>query len=338
MHAVMSALDPVRIGCLGAARIAPAALVYPAHVRGDVELIAVAARDEARATAFAAQHGFAEALPDYDSVVSHPDIDLIYNPLPIDAHAPWTLKALEAGKHVLCEKPFAMNANEARAMIDAATRNGRRVIEAFHHRYHPAFQTMLDWIDDGRIGAVKEIDAVFNVAISDKAGAEIRHQPVRGGGAFMDLGCYPLSWALSVVDAAPVAVDASATLTPRGVDEAMTARLQFASGAAARLSASMAMDKNFESRLTVTGESDVIEFVNPVQPHRGASLRLKSGEGVPVARLSTYTYQLGAVVDALSSGEELPTEGAATLRQQETIDAIYAAAGLSHLRETGVRN
>jgi predicted dehydrogenase len=325
----------MKFGCLGAANIAPTALVHPSRVVGGVVLQAVAARDPARAESFARRHGFARAEADYAAVVASADVDVIYNALPIDQHARWSIRALEAGKHVLCEKPFAMNSEEARSVLAAARASGRRVIEAFHYRYHPGFMHVLGLIQTGEIGRVTRIDAHFNIGVPDRNGAEIRHLPETGGGAFMDLGCYPLSWALMIADAPTSRIEAEATLTPRGVDETMRATLTFDGGAVAELSASMKLGVPFSARLKVTGETGEIQLVNPITPHFGASLTLRTNaesQSFAVSRLSTYAFQLAAVVRALGTGEELPTEGAAILRQQEALDGVYQAAGLRHLR------
>ena len=122
----------VRIGCLGAARITPPALVAPAKARHDVALTAIAARDPKRAEVFAREHGFERAEQSYEALIDASDIDLIYNALPVNGHAEWSIRALNAGKHVLCEKPLAMNLREAETMANAAVRSGRRLIEAFH--------------------------------------------------------------------------------------------------------------------------------------------------------------------------------------------------------------
>ena len=325
----------MRIGCLGAARIAPGALVAPAHVRGGALLQAVAARDLSRAEAFAKAQGFARAEADYAAIVAAPDIDLVYNPLPINLHAEWSIRALEAGKHVLCEKPFAMNAFEAEAVLAAARASGKRVVEAFHYRYHPGFVQLLAWIEAGAIGEIKAISAVFNAPIPDRDGTEIRHLPETGGGAFMDLGCYPLSWALAVMKASPTAVEAQATLTPRGVDESIRTTLHFDGGVTAELSAAMGSGERFAASLTVTGSKGEIVFRNPLAPHFGGRLTLTAGERSEIvnpSRISTYAYQLDKVLSALDSGEALPTEGDGILRQQRALAAIYEAAGLRHLR------
>src|SRR2546422_5295627 len=133
------AADPLRFGILGAARIAPMALVRPAQRVPEASVLAVAARDPERARRFAARHGIPRVHPSYDALLADPEIDAIYNPLPNALHAPWTIRALAAGKHVLCEKPFAANAAEAGGMARAAERSGRGLMEAFHSRYHPPF-------------------------------------------------------------------------------------------------------------------------------------------------------------------------------------------------------
>lgn len=323
------------IGCLGAARIAPEVIVHPARVRGDVDLVAVAGRSIDRARDFAQRHGFVRVLPDYHAVVTDPDVTLVYNPLPINLHARWSIAALEAGKHVWCEKPFAMNAKEAQAVLDAARANGRRVIEAMHYRYHPAYLTVLDWVRSGRIGTIERIDAGLHVAIPDAGGQEIRHLPETGGGAFMDLGCYPLNYALGVMDQMPVTVAAEGTRTPRGVDESMAATLTFANGVEAHLSASMAMDVDTRSWLEIAGSAGRIRFDNPCVPHLGYALEMETGEGLvrpPVDRTTTYVHQMAALVDALKSGAAMPSEGQAVLDQQSVLDQVYAAAGMADLR------
>ena len=321
----------IGIGILGAARITEKALVDPVRVTPQCRLIAIAARDQARAEAYAKQHGVEEAVPAYDQVIASDSVDLVYNPLPINLHAEWTIKALRAGKHVLCEKPFAMNADEARAMLTAAEMSGKRLIEAFHYRYHPAFETCLAWLAGDEIGEVREIHAAFDVQIKDN-GTEIRHRVETGGGAMMDLGCYPLHWALTVMGEAPRDVEARATLTPTGVDETLQAQLSFGSGATAHLSSSMAEGAKFRAVMRLVGTKGEIEFINPLAPHGGARLRTKAGREAEISPISTYTWQLAAILKAIQLGTELPTEGEMILRQQAALDAVYEAAGLRHLR------
>src|SRR5262249_20853387 len=136
-------MDTVRIGILGAARIAPSAVIKPAQHCAEATVAAVAARDRSRAEAFAAKHGVPNVRDSYDALIADPEIDAIYNPLPNGLHAEWTIAALEAGKHVLCEKPFTANTKEAEDVAGVATRAGRVVMEAFHYRYHPLAHRMV---------------------------------------------------------------------------------------------------------------------------------------------------------------------------------------------------
>lgn len=322
------------IGILGAARITQKAIIEPAKVIPQARLAVMAAREQARAEAYATQHAVRDVVATYDDVIASDAVDLIYNPLPINLHADWSIKALAAGKHVLCEKPFAMNAVEADAMLAAARQSGLRLIEAFHYRYHPAFQTCLDWLAADEIGELRAIQATFNVGIKDN-GTEIRHRVETGGGAMMDLGCYPLHWALSIVGETPDAITATATLTPAGVDESMSAELAFASGVTARLTASMQVEEPFRAEMTLIGSKGEISFVNPLAPHHELApgrLTTAAGRVAQISPISTYTWQLAAVLQALASGDSLPTEGEMIHRQQRALDAIYDAAGLRHLR------
>jgi predicted dehydrogenase len=310
-------------------------MVSPARVRSGAILQSVAARDEARAREFAEAHGFKRHDASYESLVAADDIDVVYNALPINLHAEWSIRALQAGKHVICEKPFAMNVREAAQVQAAARLSGKRVIEAFHYRYHPGFLQTLAWVDAGEIGLISSIDATFNVAINDRDGTEIRHLPETGGGAFMDLGCYPLSWALNLLRTTPVHIEAKASLTPRGVDESMEAVLTFPGAVRARLSASMAPGEAFVARLHVKGSKGEILFVNPLAPHHGGVLTLTAGSkrlSPRISRISTYTWQLDTILFALEAQVPLPTEGDAVIMQQEVLDGIYAAAGLKALR------
>jgi predicted dehydrogenase len=310
--------------------------VAPVKERGDAVLTAVAARDPHRAVEFAVEHGFERAALSYQALIDAPDIDLIYNALPVNGHADWTIRALRAGKHVLCEKPLAMNLSEATAMADAAIQSGRRLIEAFHYRYHPQFGRLLAWIAEGRIGRVIRIEAHFNAPIATRNGTEIRHLPETGGGSFMDLGCYPLSWCLSILGRDPDTIEAEATLTPTGVDESLRARLIYPEGVEVVLASSMAMDKKRDTRLTVIGEKGRICFENPSAPQMGSRLVLTRGgivEAAPDDRSTTYAHQLSAVLHAIKTGDILPTEGQSMVRQQRVLDAIYRAAGLGALRE-----
>ncbi len=320
------------IGILGAAKIAPSAIIAPCAKYPDVRVRAVAARSLDRARSFAAEHGIPEALDDYEALVRHPEIDLIYNALPPVRHADLSIAALEAGKAVLCEKPFAMNALEAEAMVDAAARIGRVLIEAFHYRYHPVFRTVLDWVHSGRIGQVRSIDAVFCVPIADRPG-ELRHDPALGGGALMDLGCYPLHWIRTILASEPSVHTAEATISTPNLDLAMAATLEGADGARATLTCSMAPDAPIEARLDIKGTAGWIRVQNPLAPQLGYRIETDFGTGPDIHEIdgqgTTYDHQLAAVLDVLAGRSTALTGGADAVANMTLIDGLYRAAGLT---------
>lgn len=321
-------MTPLRIGILGAARIAPAAVVQPARAIAGVEVVCVGARSLASAQNFAAAHGIRTANEGYAAVAGSGDVDLVYVALPTSLHAEWTIRAAEAGKHVLCEKSFAMDSAEAAAMVVAGQAAGVRIIEAFHHRYHPAFTTFLDIVHSGAIGRLTAIDAEFSAPIAMTPG-EFRYSPALGGGAMRDLGCYALSWCLSLDDTPIAALAVDAVLTQGGVDESVTARLDFASGVTARVRTSMAAGQAIVRHLRVEGSKGTITFDNPLAPHTGSRIIREGAPDLVFGEASgaTYFHQLAAIAQAITTGAPLPTEGAAILRQQAALDHICAQFG-----------
>ena len=157
------ARDRLRFGVLGAARITPAALIAPAADSQRAQVVAIAARDPERARRFAEEHRIERVDPTYEALIENPDVDAVYNPLPASLHAQWTIQALERGKHVLCEKPFAANAPEAEQMVAAARERDRVLVEAFHYRYHPLANRIVEVVASGALGDVRRLEAAFCV-------------------------------------------------------------------------------------------------------------------------------------------------------------------------------
>ena len=317
----------LQIGILGAAGIAPAAIILPAARNPGTAIAAVAARDRDRAEAYARRHGIPRWYGSYEELLSDPAIDLVYVALPPSEHAPWSIAALEAGKHVLCEKPFALNADEARRMVEAAERAGRRLIEAFHDRYHPLWDATVELA--GRLGPLTSIEGEF-VAVNAYEAGTLRHEPALGGGALMDLGCYPVHWLRALAGEEPTVTAAHGVANPSGADSSMTAEFLFPSGTVGRVVCEMG-DTN-GNVLRFEGANGRAEIVNPVFAAHGHSIRSWI-DGVPrsetVAGQETYDHQLRAVELALVSGAPLPTEGHDPIGNMTTIDAIYAAAGFT---------
>jgi predicted dehydrogenase len=332
----MDAAGTLRFGILGAARIAPMALVQPARDLPGVSVVAVAARDPERARAFAAKHEIAAAADDYEALLAMPEVDVVYNALPTALHARYSILALRAGKHVLCEKPFASNAREAEAMVAAAESAGRRLVEAFHWRYHPVAARILAICRGGELGRIERLEARFSVPIRDRS--DIRWDLALGGGASMDLGCYPVHWCRTVMGSEPEVVAAKAREGPPRVDVEMEAELRFprdalAGGAPvpARVHCSMDGDAPFEATLDVVGSEGTLHVQNPLAPQLGHRIELRRGaetrEETAPGR-STYHHQLEAVARALREGTPLPTEGADAIANLRVLDGVYRAAGL----------
>lgn len=320
---------PLRIGVLGAARIAPLALVAPAKDSADVVVAAVAARDTARASSFAAKHGIASVRGDYDALIADPDIDAIYNPLPNGLHGRWTRAAVGAGKHVLCEKPFTANASEAREVAELAANSDRVVMEAFHYRYHPLALRVEEIIASGELGALERVEAALCFPLPKFS--DIRYDYVLAGGATMDAGCYAVHMVRTFGGSTPEVVSAHAKLRDRQVDRAMTAELRFEGGHSGRIHCSMWSSRLLRISARVVGEHGELRVLNPVMPHFFHRLAVRSANGKRVERFGrrpSYAYQLDAFAGAVLRGEPVKTTPEDAIENMTVIDAIYRAAGL----------
>lgn len=318
----------LRIGVLGAARIAPMALFGPARRVPEATVVALAARDPARARQFAARHGIARVCESYDALLADPEVDAIYNPLPNALHARWTIRALEAGKHVLCEKPFAVNVTEARAMAEAATRAGRVLMEAFHYRYHPLFARLRTILAAGEIGDVKHLEAHFCIPILRPG--DIRYSAELAGGALMDAGCYTVHLLRHLAAAEPEVVSATARWTRGGVDRFLAAELRFPDGRTARLTCSLFSRWLLRASARVEGSDGRLLVLNPYLPqfyHRLRVVTSGTSRTERVAGAATYDYQLRAFVAAVRQGVPIPTDPVDAIANTRVIERIYAKAG-----------
>ncbi len=321
----------VRIGLLGASQIAPLAVIAPAAKRDDVEVVAVAARNPERAASFAEEHGIEQVVATYDELLSDSHIDLIYNGLPPSSHAPLCIAAMEKGRHVLCEKPFAMNAVEARQMVAVAEQTGRLCVEGFHYFYHPLFARVLEIVRSGALGPLISLRGAFDVEIPVVAG-NIRHDLALGGGALMDLGCYPLHMLRHIAGAEPQIVGAVAKVGRPGIDLAMAAELSFG-GVPAQISCDMSSGVAIRAEFEVIGLKGQLHVNNPIHPYLGHKLTLVVDGAETTEQIegqSTFDHQLAAIVEAVRNGKtDLSTGGGDAIANMEAIDAIYLAAGLT---------
>jgi len=330
--------DTIRIGLLGASRIARGSVIKPTADIGGVEVTRIAARSIERAQEYAAEHGIPGVEANYAALVASDAVDLVYNALPPSGHMEWSIAALQAGKHVLCEKPLAMNADEARRMVAAAEATGLTLIEAFHYRFHPLFVRILDIVGAGTIGDVQSLRSHFNVPIPYRAG-ELRHTPEVGGGALMDLGCYPVHWVRTVMGQEPAVISAAAVQEREGVDVTMQATLDFG-GIPAEVSCSMAtsLAPGLDAALTITGSKGRLHAINPLSPHSHHELILEAGDARTTETVpgnTTYWHQLQHVVDVLAGNAEQLTGGDDAVANMRAIDAIYEAAGMQPRGSTG---
>ncbi len=332
-------MDTLRIGTLGAARITPNALLRPARDVDGVEVVAVAARDPERARGFASRHGIARVHDGYEALLDDAEIDAVYIPLPNSAHARLTLAALEAGKHVLVEKPFAANAPEARRVADAAAATDRVVMEAFHWRYHPLAARMLEIIESGELGAIEHVETRNCVPLPIPG--DIRYRLDLAGGALMDVGCYSVHILRTLAGVgddpgqAPEVRRARAWLSSPGVDRAMQADLQFADGRTGRIECSLFSAKLLSIGASVRGERGTLRVVNPMVPQLFHRLVIETASGKrkeQAERTPTYEHQLRAFRDAVREHEPFPTGLANAIANMAVIDDVYRAAGLEPRR------
>jgi predicted dehydrogenase len=311
--------------------------VIPAILAGESGAIsAIASRDPRRAAETAARFGIARSYGSYQALLDDSDVEAIYNPLPNHLHVEWTVKALEAGKHVLCEKPIALNASEAQAILGARDRSGKRVIEAFMVRFHPQWQRIRSLVQTGRIGAVGAIQSAFLFTVLDPK--NVRNQVDIGGGALYDVGCYPIVTARYVYEAEPERVVALMDRDPElGVDRLSSGIVAFPGGR--QLIFSSALQLAPYQRVVIMGSRGRIEVPIPFTPLKDHACRIliDSGQSLDGSSAShedfppvdQYALQCDAAVAAFrnEATQEFPIEDA--IANMRVIDALYrsAAAG-----------
>jgi predicted dehydrogenase len=319
----------VRIGVLGAARIVPAAVIRPARNIPEASITVIAARDPERAAAFAQKHSVGKVAVNYAAVVEDPDVDAVYNPLPNGLHAEWTIAALEAGKHVLCEKPFAANSAEAEKVAATAERTGLVVMEAFHYRYHPLAERMQAIVASGELGTLRHVEASFCFPLPRFS--DIRYRFDLAGGATMDAGCYAIHMARLLGGEEPVVVSATAKRHSPQVDRAMTAELAFPSGHTGRITCSLWSSDVLRLNAGASGDHGRLDVFNPLAPQTWHRLKVTGGGRKRIEHLGrrpTYEYQLEAFCAAVLRGESVLTPPTDSVANMKVIDAVYLAAGL----------
>jgi predicted dehydrogenase len=324
-------MAPLKIGILGAARIADDGIVDPSRALGH-RLVAVAARDRSRAEAFAAQRGVERVHQTYAEVIDDPEVEVVYNALVNSLHGKWNQYALNAGKHVLSEKPFASNSAEALVVRDVARTASGQIVEGFHYLHHPVINRLRELVTSGELGDIQQLDIELN--IPGPPDSDPRWSLELAGGATMDLGCYVLNAARQFgrwLDQTPSVVKAEATLKKPEVDAAMRVELAYHGGIPGRLH----WDMNAEDRQmvwTVTGSAATAVVPAFAVPHLDNLIlitRNGSTEEQTLGDQTSYAYQLAALADTLRTGAEFMIDVDDSVANAELIDEVYRTAGLT---------
>jgi xylose dehydrogenase (NAD/NADP) len=315
----------MRLGLLSTAKI-NGAILDAANGTDRVDIVAVASRDEAKARAYAAEHGVERSYGSYEALLADPEVDAIYISLPNSLHHDWTMRALAAGKHVLCEKPYSRRPAEVEEAFDAADADGLVLAEAFMYRHNPQTALARKLVQESRIGRLRSIHATFSFFLADPT--NVRAIPDLDGGALMDVGCYCVSGS-RLLAGEPERVLGEQTMSATGVDAAFQGILRFPNDVVAQIDASFVAPNR--QRLDVVGEEGSLTLEAPWKPSEGAGpgIDLRGGEGderIEVPLADSYQLELEDFAAAVA-GEREPLLGRAdALGQARAIEALYRSA------------
>jgi predicted dehydrogenase len=321
-------MQKVRWGILSTSRFAQTKILPALRRCAHVELAAIASRDLARAQAVAGEFGIPRAYGSYDELLADPDIDVIYNPSPNHLHVPWSIKALEAGKHVLCEKPIGLTAAEAQTLLEASRRHPRqKIMEAFMYRLHPQWRRAVRIVRDGGVGEPLVVQSLFSYFNEDPN--NVRNQPGIGGGALMDIGCYAISLARLVFGAEPRRVLGLIDSDPRfGVDRMVSALLDFG-----RKTSSFTCSTQLQpyQRVHIFGSEGRIELEIPFNapPDRQCRIWHQRGdwnEEILFEVCDQYTIEGDELSRAILDDTPVPTPLEDAVANMRVIDAVLASA------------
>jgi len=291
----------LRWGLLSTARINQAMLV-PLQNSKRNRLLAVASRSQDKADEYARQNKIKRAYGSYTDLLDDPDIDVIYNPLPNHQHAEWTIKAIQAGKHVLCEKPLALNLAEVDAISAAAQKHGKVVAEAFMYRSHPQTLKAREIIASGKLGRVKMVHGSFTFVMSNPD--DYRWKPEMGGGCLWDVGCYPLSYTRFLLGVEPLEVFGWQVTGPTGVDELFAAQLHFPDNVYAQFDCSFKIP--YHVFMEIVGDEATLIIPKPYNPGVKETLYLSKGskvETILVKGIGSYICEVENMADAILLGK-----------------------------------
>ncbi len=324
--------DPVRWGVLGVANIALTKVIPAMQTTAHSRVVAIASRDAEKARSAAATLGIPRAYGSYEELIADSEVDAIYNPLPNHLHVPWSIRAADAGKHVLCEKPIAMSADEARLLRDARDRNGVVIAEAFMVRAHPQWLDVKRRVDSGDIGELRLVSGHFSYFRRDPA--DIRSRVEWGGGALMDIGCYPITLSRFLFGAEPTDVIGQIEHDPdMKVDRLASALLRFPNGQATFACAGQLVPYQKMLIYGTTGRIEVeIPFNAPAdRPCRvlvddGSQLGGLAAKAIEFDVVDQYALQADRFVDAVRGAGEVPASIDDAIANMAVIDAVFRSA------------
>jgi predicted dehydrogenase len=332
-------MEMIRWGILGTASIATNELIPAIEQAAGCETVAIGSRDGARAQRVAAEHGIPRSYGSYQEVLDDPEVDAVYIPLPNHLHAEWTIAAASSGKHVLCEKPIALDTAEADRMVAACRDAGVLLREAFMYRFHPSWTTAARLVAEGRIGSIVALDGWFCYFNDDPA--NIRNVPEYGGGALMDIGCYPIHASRMLLGAEPVAIRAAVRRDAEsGVDIMTTAILEF-EDCTATFGCSTRMEPDQRFDIYGTRGRISIEIPFNIPEDRPTRIHVVAGGDPPAEpaietltfeTANQYALEVEAFADAIGSNAPLPDSGDAVVGNLRVIEKVFAAAGPSGWR------
>ena len=287
----MAKVEPVRFGVMGAAAIA-IGVVIPEMLRcDDCRVVALASRDAAKARTAADALGIPKAYGSYEELLGDAEIEAVYIPLPNHLHVPWAARAAEAGKHVLCEKPLALDAAEAQTLIAVRERTGMLIQEAFVVRTHPQWLRARELVRQGRIGTLRAMNVFFSEMNEDPH--SIVNNPAYGGGGIYDIGCYPVTLSRFIFEAEPRRAVASTDIDPRfGVDRLASCILEFGAGLASFVCSTQLV---LHHGAQIYGTEGRIELENPFNPPPDAPCRILVDDGGMPAGASAVAEKISAV-------------------------------------------
>jgi predicted dehydrogenase len=299
-------------------------LLGGAQETDEAAVVAVASRDRSRAEGFAREHGIERTHGSYEALLEDPGVDAVYNPLPNSLHVPWTVRALEAGKHVLCEKPLTRRPAEAEQAFAAAERAGRVLEEAFMWRHHPQALRLRALLDEGVVGRLRMVKASFSFPLTDVS--DIRMQSGLDGGSLMDVGCYCLSGVRLAAGAEPERVHAEQVIGGDGVDVAFAATLRFPDDVIGQFHCGFSVGRRHH--LEAIGDEASLFLADPwhgVAP--GIEIRRDEGvERIEIEAANPYAHELADFARAARGEDALRLGAADALAQARGIDALYRAA------------